>query len=182
MLAGLGRPPRAATIEHYRSLGLDLVPGTGHLAACVPGAFDAWLLLLERYGTLSLPDVLAPATGYARRGYPVIPAIARTITAVEQLFTEHWPTSAAVYLPGGAVPEPGSRLTNSVLADTYERLSALAAGKERVAGIAAARAAFYRGFVAQAVDEFVRTPVMDTSGTPHAGVLTADDLARWQTP
>jgi gamma-glutamyltranspeptidase/glutathione hydrolase len=138
--------------------------------------------LLERYGTLSLPDVLAPAIGYARHGYPVLPAIARTIAGVEQLFVEHWPTSAAVYLPNGAVPAAGSRLANPVLADMYERIATLAGSLGRDAGIAAARDAFYRGFVAEAIDAFVRAPVMDTSGTPHAGVLTAADLAGWHTP
>ena len=182
VIAGQGTAPAAATIEHFASLGLELVPGTGHLAACVPGSFDAWLTLLERYGTLRLPDVLAPAIGYARRGYPVLASIARTIGLVEQLFTEHWPTSAAVYLRDGTVPAPGSRLANPVLADTYERIAGLATGADRLAGIAAARDAFYRGFVAEAIDAFVRTPVMDTSGTPHAGVLTAADLAGWQTP
>jgi gamma-glutamyltranspeptidase/glutathione hydrolase len=182
VIAGHGPAPAGATIEHFTALGLDLVPGTGHLAACVPGAFDAWLTLLERYGTLSLPDVLAPALGYARRGYPVLPAIARTIDRVQQLFVEHWPTSAAVYLPGGAVPAPGSRLVNPVLADTYERIATLASDRHRNAGIAAARDAFYRGFVAEAIDAFVRMPAMDTSGVPHAGVLTAADLAGWRTP
>ncbi len=182
VLAGQGPAPAGATPEIFTALGLDLVPGTGHLAACVPGAFDAWLTLLARFGTMTLPDVLAPAIGYARRGYPVLPSIARTIAAVEQLFVEHWPSSAAVYLPGGAVPRPGSRLTNPVLAGMYERVAAAAAGLDRDAGIAAARDAFYRGFVAEAVDAFVRIPAMDTSGTPHAGVLTAADLAAWQTP
>jgi gamma-glutamyltranspeptidase/glutathione hydrolase len=172
VVAGQGPAPAAATIEHFTSLGLDLVPGTGHLAACVPGAFDAWLTLLERYGTMSVPDVLAPAIGYARRGYPVLPSIARTITTVERLFAEHWPSSAAVYLPGGSAPVPGGRLTNPVLADTYERLAAASAPREE----------FYRGFVAEAIGEFVRAPLMDTSGTPHAGVLTAADLAAWRTP
>jgi gamma-glutamyltranspeptidase / glutathione hydrolase len=175
VIAGQGPAPAGATSDHFADLGLDLIPGTGHLAACVPGAFDAWLTLLERYGTLPLPDVLAPAIGYARRGYPVLPRIASTIGAVEQLFTEHWPTSAAVYLPDGSVPAPGSRLTNPVLADTYERLAA-------AASMAAARDAFYRGFVAEAIDAFVRSPVMDTSGTPHAGLLTAADLDAWHTP
>jgi gamma-glutamyltranspeptidase/glutathione hydrolase len=182
VVAGQGPAPAAASIERFRDLGLDLVPGTGHLAACVPGAFDAWLTVLERFGTMSLPDVLEPAIGYARRGYPVLPAITRTIGTVQQLFAEHWPSSAAVYLPDGRVPEPGSRLRNPVLADTYQRLSDSAAGADRTAGIAAARDAFYRGFVADEIDAFVRTPVMDISGTPHAGLLTADDLAAWRTP
>ena len=82
VVAGQGPAPAGATIEHFTSLGLELVPGTGHLAACVPGAFDAWLTLLERFGTLPLPDVLAPAIHYARHGYPVLPSIARTISLV----------------------------------------------------------------------------------------------------
>jgi gamma-glutamyltranspeptidase/glutathione hydrolase len=182
VVAGQGPAPAAATIEHYTALGLDLVPGTGHLAACVPGAFDAWLTALERYGTMPLPDVLAPAIGYARAGYPVLPGIARTVAAVRDLFTEHWPTSAAVYLPDGRIPQPGERLRNPALAATLERLAGAASGRGREAGIAAARDAFYRGFVTEAVDAFVRTPVMDTSGRPHAGVLTAADLAAWHTP
>jgi len=182
VVAGQGRAPAAATLEHFADLGLDLVPGTGHLAACVPAAFDAWLTLLERFGTLPLGDVLAPAIGYARDGYPVLPAIARTIRTVERLFREHWPTSAAVYLPDGRVPQPGERLRNPTLADTYERLAQVAASRPREDGLRAARDAFYRGFVAEAIDEFVRTPVLDTSGRAHAGLLCADDLAGWTTP
>jgi gamma-glutamyltranspeptidase/glutathione hydrolase len=182
VIAGQGSAPAGATIEHFRALGLDLVPGTGHLAACVPGAFDAWLTLLERFGTLPVAEILAPAIHYARHGYPVLPSTARTIGAVERLFTEHWRSSAAMYLPGGAVPAAGSRLRNPVLADTYERLARLATGLDRDAGIAALRDAFYRGFVAEAIDAFVRKPAMDTSGEPHAGVLTGADLAAWQTP
>ena len=174
VIAGQGPAPAAATIEHFASLELDLVPGTGHLAACVPGVFDAWLTLLERFGTLPLADVLAPAIHYARHGYPVLPSIARTIGLVEQLFVEHWPTSAATYLRDGAAPTAGSRLTNAALADTYERLAA--------AGLDGARDEFYRGFVAAAIDEFVRVPAMDTSGVAHAGVLRAADLAAWHTP
>ncbi|MDT4929217.1 MAG: gamma-glutamyltranspeptidase / glutathione hydrolase [Pseudonocardiales bacterium] len=182
VIAGQGPAPMRATAEHFADLGLDLVPGTGHLAACVPGAFDAWLTLLEQYGTMPVEDVLAPAISYARQGYPVLPSISRTIAAVADLFTDHWPTSAAVYLRDGAPPAPGTRLTNPVLADTYERMAATARGKTRDAGIAAVRDAYYRGFVAEAIDAFVRQPAMDTSGTAHAGVLTADDLAAWSTP
>ena len=182
VVAGQGRAPAAATIEHFAGLGLELVPGTGHLAACVPAAFDAWLTLVERFGTLPLADVLAPAIGYARTGYPVLPAISRTIGTVERLFREHWPSSAAVYLPDGRVPRPGERLRNPTLAGTFERLAQLAAGHAREAGLRAARDAFYRGFVAEAIDAFVRTPVLDTSGRAHAGLLSADDLAGWTTP
>src|SRR6266403_2213227 len=65
VICGQGPAPAGATIAHYRGLGLDLVPGTGLLAAVVPGTFETWMLLLRDYGTMSLADVLAPAIGYA---------------------------------------------------------------------------------------------------------------------
>ena len=178
VVCGQGTAPALATIEAYRDLGLDLVPGTGHLAAVVPGAFGAWLDLLARYGTLPLAEVLAPAIGYARDGYPLVRAASRTIATVAELFTEHWPTSAEVYLPHGEVPAPGTRFTNPALADTFERL--LTTGGTREAQIEAARRAFYEGFVAEAVDAFQSVPVQDSSGRPHAGLLRADDLAAWR--
>src|SRR5213082_1189444 len=122
VVCGQGPAPANATIAHYKSLGLDMVPGTGLLAACVPGTFDTWMLLLRDYGTMRLADVLAPAIFYARDGYPVVERISITIESVQALFLEHWPTSAAVYLPDGRVPQPGTMLTNQKMADTFERL------------------------------------------------------------
>ena len=72
VICGQGPAPAAATIAHYRGLGLDLVPGTGLLAACVPGMFETWMLLLRDYGTMHLADVLAPAISYARNGHPLV--------------------------------------------------------------------------------------------------------------
>jgi gamma-glutamyltranspeptidase / glutathione hydrolase len=183
VICGQGVAPQAATIAAYRELGLDLVPGNGLLAAVVPGAFDAWLRLLRDYGTLRLRDVLAPAIAFARRGYPVVPTISATIERVRDLFLSEWPSSAAIYLPGGDVPAPGSLFRNPALADTYERLlgEAESAGGERAAQIEAAQRAWYRGFVAEAIDRFCRsTEVLDVTGRRHRGLLTADDLARWQ--
>ena len=88
VLCAQGVSPGAATIERYRSLGHDLVPGTGLLAACVPGAFDGWMLLLREFGTLTLADVLEFAIGYAENGYPVIPGIPRTIEAAAGLLRD----------------------------------------------------------------------------------------------
>src|SRR6202044_1312169 len=73
VVCGQGTAPAAATVDAYAGLGLDLVPGSGLLAACVPGAFGGWLLLLREYGTLRLRDVLGYAIGYASRGYPLLP-------------------------------------------------------------------------------------------------------------
>src|SRR5205807_3787265 len=103
IICGQGPAPAKATIAHYKAEGLDMVPGSGLLAACVPGMFETWMLLLRDYGTLRLADVLAPAIAYAGEGYPLVERASATIAAVEKLFRQHWPTSAAVYLPDGSV-------------------------------------------------------------------------------
>ena len=183
VICGQGPAPAAATIAHFRSLGLDMVPGTGLLAACVPGMFDTWMLLLRDYGTMRPADVLAPAISYASDGHPLVERACATIEMVAQLFREHWPTSAAVYLPGGNVPKPGDLFTNRVLAETYTRVlrEAESAGADRVRQIERARKAWSQGFVAEAIDKFCRTQeVMDTSGERHHGVLTGADMAGWQ--
>jgi gamma-glutamyltranspeptidase/glutathione hydrolase len=181
-LCGQGVAPAAATIETFTALGLELVPGTGLLPATVPGAFDAWLLLLRDYGTLPLSEVLEPALGYAEHGYPLVPRIVQALVAVAPLFRAHWPSSAAVYLPGGDVPKPGALFRNPALAATYARIlrEAERAGGDRERRIDAARAAWYRGFVADAVGGFYgAAPLMDCTGEPHRGLLAADDFARW---
>ncbi|KRQ02955.1 gamma-glutamyltransferase [Bradyrhizobium pachyrhizi] len=183
VICGQGPAPAKATIAHYRSEGLEMVPGTGLLAACVPGTFESWMLLLRDYGTMKLRDVLEPAIAYARDGYPLVERASATIKTVEQLFRKYWTTSADVYLPGGEVPKPGTIFTNKKLAETYARIltEAESAGGDRVAQIERARQAWSKGFVAEAIDKFCRTQeVMDVSGSPHSGVLSADDMARWQ--
>ncbi|HYA07534.1 MAG TPA: gamma-glutamyltransferase, partial [Xanthobacteraceae bacterium] len=182
VICGQGPAPAKATISHYRSEGLDLVPGTGLLAACVPGTFETWMLLLRDYGTMPLAEVLKPAIGYAQNGYPLVERASATIATVAQLFRDYWPTSAAVYLPNNEVPATGALFANKTLAATYARIvkDAESAGSDRVAQIERARQAWSKGFVAAAIDRFCRTQaVMDTSGARHKGVLTADDMARW---
>ena len=183
VICGQGPAPAGATIKHYRDeLGLDLIPGTGLLAACIPGTFETWMLLLRDYGMLPLADVLSPAIFYARNGYPLVERISATIDMVKDQFRDHWPTSAALYLPGGHVPEPGTIFRNVKLAETYERILREAkGGGGREAEIERARKCWSQGFVAEAIDKFCRTQeVMDTSGERHRGVLSADDMARWQ--
>jgi len=180
VICGQGVAPAAASIQAFERLGLDLIPGTGLLPAVVPGAFDAWCLLLRDWGTWELPDVLSFAIGYARNGIHIVPRISATIAGMQPLFEQAWPSSAAVFLPTGRVPAPGSLFARPALADTYERVCREAAGATREARINAARHAWYRGFVAEAVDRFFRnTDVLDTSGRRHRGLLSADDFARW---
>jgi gamma-glutamyltranspeptidase / glutathione hydrolase len=182
VICGQGPAPAGATIAHYKSEGLDMVPGTGLLAACVPGMFDSWMLLLRDYGTMKLADVLTPAISYAQNGHPLVERANATIKTVEKLFRQHWPTSAAIYLPGGNVPAIGTLFTNKTLAATYTRVlqEAESAGSDRVAQIEKARKVWSQGFVADAIDRFCRQKFMDVSGTPHAGVLTGQDMAQWQ--
>lgn len=183
VICGQGVAPAAATLDHYRDLGLTLVPGSGLLAAVVPGAFDAWMLLLRDYGTLYPRDVLAHTLDYAGNGYPLVPMISGTIEKVADLFRSEWPTSADVYLPKDQIPVAGTLFRNRALAQTYERLLAEgeAAGADREAQIDAMRRAWSQGFVADAVDRFCRTEeLMDSSGRRHKGLLTGDDMARWQ--
>jgi gamma-glutamyltranspeptidase/glutathione hydrolase len=182
VVCGQGPAPAAAAIERYRDFGLDLVPGTGLLAACVPGAFDAWMRMLLELGTASLRDVLEPAVGYARDGHPVLPRVAEGIASLERFFRTEWPTSAETWLPA---PAPWSLFRNPTLAETYTRVldEAEAASNDRDTQIQAARDAFYRGFVAEAIDDFcTRTEAMDSSGRRHPGLLTGDDLADFEAP
>ena len=178
VLVGQGPAPAGATIEHFRSEGLELVPGAGALAAAVPGAVDAWLALLSDHGTWELADVLAFAIGYAEDGQPVLDRVCSTIATVADLFRDHWPTSAAAWLPGGEVPRPGDVLRMEQYAATLLRL--LAAGEAattREGRIEAARREWREGFVAEAIEAFVGDPHRHSSGTDHAGVITAADLA-----
>jgi gamma-glutamyltranspeptidase/glutathione hydrolase len=167
VLCAQGVAPAAATVERYRSEGLDLVPGTGLLAACVPGSFGGWLALLQEFGTWRLADVLELAIGYAEQGYPVVPGIPLTISSAEPLLAT-WPASAALYLP---VPEPGSLFRNPALAATYRRIVEESRGGSREQEIERARRAFYEGFVAEAIDRF---------SSAHGGVLSGSDLASWR--
>jgi len=183
VVCGQGVAPAAATPEAYKSLGLNIVPGSGLLSAVVPGAFDAWMMLLLDYGTLHLRDVLSYAISYAQNGVPVLPNIAGTIGTVEELFNEHWQSSANVYLPNGQVPSAGSKFANPGIAATYTRIveEAENAGGSREQQIEKAREIWREGFVAEAVDGFCRNnEFMDTSGNKNSGLLTGSDMANWR--
>jgi gamma-glutamyltranspeptidase/glutathione hydrolase len=175
-----GPAPRAATIPYFRDqLGLPLVPGTGPLAAVVPGAFGGWLAMLRDFGTLRLRDVLRFAIDYAEDGYPVVARVAEAIRAVESLFRDEWTTSAEVYLPP---PAPGSQHRNRALAATYRRIlhEAEARSPDREAELESALDAWYRGFVAEALLRFQEREWLDSSGERHAGLLAEEDLRAWQ--
>ncbi|CAN5635894.1 gamma-glutamyltransferase [soil metagenome] len=185
VVAGQGPAPAGARIDAFRALGLELVPGTGLLPACVPGAFDGWMRMLLEHGTAPLRDVMSFAIGYSGRGYPLVPGITAAIEEVEHLFREEWPTSAEVYLDRRGAPRPGSLWRNRALSETFARIvtEAEAASPDRDGQIEAARRIFYEGFVAVAIDDFVAgAEVMDTSDTRHRGFLTGADMSAWSAP
>jgi gamma-glutamyltranspeptidase / glutathione hydrolase len=179
VLCAQGPAPRAATVERYRDeLGLELVPGTGPLAAVVPGAFGGWIAMLREHGTLPLRDVLRFAIGYAEDGYPTVAAIGDAISRVEQLFRDDWTTSVDVYLP---IPERGQLHRNRQLAATYRRIleESEAASTDRDAQLEAAHHCWYRGFVAEAFVRFQEREWLDSSGERHSGLLREEDLRDW---
>jgi gamma-glutamyltranspeptidase/glutathione hydrolase len=167
VLCAQGVAPAAATVERFRELGHELVPGTGLPAACVPGAFGGWVRLLAEFGTWRLEDVLAFAIGYADEGYPVVPGITMLIERTEELLRT-WEASAALYLPA---PRPGSLFRNRALAATYRRIVEESRGGSRDQELERARRLFYEGFVAEEIDRF---------SADGGGLITGADLAAWE--
>jgi gamma-glutamyltranspeptidase/glutathione hydrolase len=185
VLMGQGPAPEGATLDRFRAEGLDLVPGAGALAAAVPGAVDAWLLLLETHGTWELRDVLAHPIDLAQGGHPLSPAVARSIAAMAPFFLEHWPTSAERWLHAdGTPPAPGETVTNPAWAAVLEELvaagDALGPAASRADRVRAARDAWATGRVAQEIDRSARSPHRHSDGRDHAGVLRASDLAAFR--
>jgi gamma-glutamyltranspeptidase/glutathione hydrolase len=182
--------PARATIDHFRSLGLDLIPGEGLLAAGVPSAFDALASALSRFGTMTLADVAAPVVALCEDGMPMHAGLSghgetpkdlsgliglASIRANRRKFKEQWPSSAALYMPNGEVPRPGEIIKNPALAQVFRRLLDAEAGAKnrgREAAIDAARDCFYRGEIAREIVKW-----SDAKG----GLLQASDLAQFTT-
>ena len=172
VICGQGTAPAGATLDHYRDEGLELIPGSGLLATVIPGAFDAWMVMLRDHGTMTLREVLEPAIYYAEEGHPVLASVSAMIAQNADLFRDHWPTSAETWLPGGEAPAPGAMFRNPELAAFWRRLleeAETADGRE--AQIEAARTAFYEGFVAEAIDDAAEQALADGDVDDGAGAL-----------
>ena len=183
-ISGVGWTPQALSIAWCRAHNIDLIPGDGFLPACVPAVVGTWALTLQRFGTLSLAQVLQPAIELAEEGFPMYAALRRDISRDAELFRQRYLTTAALYLPGGRVPDVGERIRNIDLAQVFRimcRAEAAQKGQGRVAGIQAGRDAFYQGEIADRLLTYARsTPTQDASGSSHAALLDAADLAEWQ--
>ena len=168
-ISGLGRWPQAASIAYFKEhCGGKIPPGV--LRCITPGSPDAWITALERYGTLSLEVVMEEALRLAAEGFPMHPFMASNLRDAVGQFTR-WPSSAAVLMPGGRLPEPGEIFAQPDLARTMRRLLDAEAGARpsgRQAGLRAARDLFYRGDIAREIAAFYAA---------EGGLLTYDDLA-----
>ena len=181
--------PARATIEHYRSLGVELIPGAGLLAAGVPAAFDALVTALGEFGTKTLAEVIEPALELAADGFPMHAGLSGIDASDQEFyagagasirqnakhFLNKWPSSARVYMPDGKVPRPGAVIKNPALANFFKRaLDAEAGAKNRgrKSALDAARERFYRGDIAREIVAW-----SDANG----GLLAAPDLAGFTT-
>jgi gamma-glutamyltranspeptidase/glutathione hydrolase len=150
-----GRAPRALTVEHFKEKSLSSIPFTGMEAVTVPGAFDGWVTLLERHGTMRLADVLAPAIHYADNGFPLMEKAAED-WAAEVPRLKQTPVTSATFLVREPAPQPGELIVLKNLAATYRTLAA------------GGRDAFYRGPIARAIVEYSQQ---------NGGFLTMEDFA-----
>ena len=183
-VSGMGWSPKNFTIEWCRQNGVDLIPGDGYLPATVPGVVGAWAAAVSRFGTMSFSQILQPVIELAENGYPVYQRMHDRLQQFSERFLSLYPTTAAIYLPDGRVPEVGQIIRNPdfgksmrIMCDAEDA----AKSQGRVAGIEAARDAFYKGPIAKRIAEFIReNPVMDASGEAHAGLLSEEDMAEWE--
>jgi len=181
-ISGHGVAPRAATLEHFNKLGLPLIPGDGLLPALVPSAPATWILLLERFGTMRLSEVLEPAIELAAQGFPMYESLRDTIAECAERFRDEWPSSAETFLVDGEPPSLGCVWKQPQWAATFTKLAeADRKERSREAGLRRARAVFYEGEIAEAIAAFAQsTRVRDASGEAHVGLLTYEDFLAFQ--
>ena len=183
-ISGQGFIGKAATPDYFRKRKVALIPGDGFLPATVPAAFGTWAFALQRFGTLGLADVLEPAIDYAENGFPVYQALRGAIARLAKRFKAEWPSSAALYLPGGRPPGLDELHKNPEWAATLKKVvetEKKAKKHGRADAIGAAIDYWYRGPVAETiVDYMAKTAVGDASKAAHKGLLTKDDFAAWK--
>jgi len=167
-VSGVGPYPRAVTLEYFRDRHRGEIP-PGVPRTVVPAAPAAWLTALARWGTMAFADVVAPALECAERGFPISRFTAHQMAGQEATYRQ-WPTSAALFLRDGRPLRAGEILVQSELAHTIRAMTRAEAAARggRVAGVRAARDAFYKGDVARAITAFHQA---------NGGLLAYDDLA-----
>ena len=173
-IAGLGTWPKALDPELFMRQHGGKIP-KGVIRTVVPAAPDAWITALRRYGTMSFGEVAAAAILLAREGFPMYPLMAASLKRHEAIHRS-WPSSAAIFVPGGRVPEVGEIFRQTDLAGSLQYMAEeerAAASRGREAGLEAARDAFYRGDIAKKIVAFMKE---------QGGLLSAEDLAAYHSP
>ncbi|MEE8442642.1 MAG: gamma-glutamyltransferase family protein [Dehalococcoidia bacterium] len=182
-ISGVGWSPKAFTIEWCRQNGIDLIPGDGYLPATVPAPVDTWAQALARFGTMGFSQVLQPAIELAENGFPMYDRLHDRVAEYQDVFTNLYPTTGEIYLPGGRPHETGEIFRNPEWAEVLKTICKAekeASGKSRVAGIEAGRDAFYKGEIAEKIVRFISdNPVEDASGVAHRGLFTYEDISEW---
>jgi gamma-glutamyltranspeptidase/glutathione hydrolase len=157
---GQGPAPKSANLDWFKARNYDAIPEDGFLAATVPSAFDAWVQLLEEYGSFSLTECMEPAIRIAVDGYPMQGSMVRSVTRLAERFRNEWPTSAEIYLPGGEIPKVGQIVRNPAWARTFQAVAEEERRERRwgrTSGLEAARDYFYMGPIAEAIIEFTQS-------------------------
>src|SRR5882672_5172238 len=171
-IAGLGGWPKALQRDFFRKHHGGKIP-KGVLRTVVPAAPDAWITALAQWGTMSFGEVAQSAIGFARDGFPVYPLMSEVMTEHEAEYRD-FPSNVALYLPHGRPPRTGEVFVQKALAATIQHMvdqESAARPRGRAAGLAAARDAFYRGDIAQAIVKFQKE---------NGGFLSAEDLASYR--
>jgi len=163
-LNGSGRAPQSLTIDYFMEKGLKYVPFYGPLPVSVPGCVDGWFKLHEKFGRLSMEDILQPAIDYGNNGFPVSEVIAYEMASNYEGLKDQ-PGFAQTYMPSGRPPVKGEVFVNQDLANTYKQIAQ------------GGRDAFYKGSIAKTIDRYMKK---------HDGFLSYEDLAshtsNWVTP
>jgi gamma-glutamyltranspeptidase / glutathione hydrolase len=171
-IAGLGHWPATLPPDVFMREHDGQIPN-GVRRTVVPAAPDAWITALERHGTWRFEDVVSFAIRFAREGFAVYPLLHENIVTHREEYAR-WSSNAAIFLPGGAVPEVGARFVQSDLARTLQYMADQArAAPTREAGLRAARAAFYEGDIAAAIVAHQQA---------EGGWLSRADLAGFRSP
>jgi gamma-glutamyltranspeptidase / glutathione hydrolase len=138
-----GRSPKSLTIEYFKEKGLTQIPSYGPLPVTVPGAVDGWFEMHKKFGKLPISQILAPAIGYAREGFPVTELIAYYMERSARVLGQ-FPNFKDTYMPKGKMPSKGDIFRNPDLANTYEKI------------VKGGRDAFYKGEIARTIEKYIK--------------------------
>ena len=157
-LNGSGRSPKSMTLDTLKAMGLEKIPAYGPLPVSVPGAVDGWTSLHDKFGSMPLKKILAPAIGYAEEGFPVTELIGYYLGSIDRFSRMGYPNIKETYYDpnGGERPKNGDRYRNPALANTYRAIARK--GRE----------GFYEGEVAQTITSFIKE---------QGGFLSLEDLS-----